>query len=183
MSKKSKIYSMNLDFLKEVARTSLTKTECLRRIGYLGFSSEQAAIFTRACGKLEIDISHLSYENGQSAIRARYTENCVKGWLSGALKGYVSGWQKRIRNPIRNYLLSNAGHRCEECGWNKIHPSTGRCHLEIHHKDGDAENERPNNLIVLCPNCHSLTSNYKSMNSRGRPERRTNSSAGRAPSL
>jgi 5-methylcytosine-specific restriction endonuclease McrA len=26
---------------------------------------------------------------------------------------------------------------------------------EIHHKDGNPRNNKPSNLIVLCPNCHT----------------------------
>jgi len=37
--------------------------------------------------------------------------------------------------------------RCERC-----EDETGVCH--IHHKDGNPYNNRIENLIVLCPNCH-----------------------------
>lgn len=40
---------------------------------------------------------------------------------------------------------------CERCGFNQ-HPHI----LGIHHKDRDRNNNKRNNLEVLCPNCHSL---------------------------
>ena len=33
--------------------------------------------------------------------------------------------------------------------------------LELHHKDGDHRNNNITNLQLLCPNCHSLTDNYR----------------------
>ena len=37
-----------------------------------------------------------------------------------------------------------------------------RIPLEIHHIDGDCTNNKMENLQLLCPNCHSLTSNFGS---------------------
>jgi len=49
---------------------------------------------------------------------------------------------------------------CEECGWSKRTPD-GYLPLEIHHMNGDNTDNRPSNLEVLCPNCHSLKPNYR----------------------
>ena len=44
--------------------------------------------------------------------------------------------------------------------------------LEIHHIDGNAYNNTLTNVILLCPNCHSLTDTYKAKNTgRGRLNR------------
>lgn len=39
--------------------------------------------------------------------------------------------------------------------------------LEIHHIDGNRKNNSLDNLQILCPNCHSQTSNWRSRNQRG----------------
>jgi predicted HNH restriction endonuclease len=45
--------------------------------------------------------------------------------------------------------------------------------LGIDHIDGNSENNTENNLVLLCPNCYSLTPNYKNLNkSKGRLWRR-----------
>ena len=54
----------------------------------------------------------------------------------------------------------------------KINPYTINSPLEIEHIDGDYRNNTESNLVLLCPNCHSLTSTYKGANvERGRKSR------------
>jgi hypothetical protein len=44
--------------------------------------------------------------------------------------------------------------------------------VEVEHIDGDWQNNNPENLILLCPNCHSLTPTYRGLNrGRGRARR------------
>ena len=78
--------------------------------------------------------------------------------------------RSRGRNNIKLRLLA-AGlkqNRCEECGitrWRKRPLS-----LCLHHVNGDRHDNRLENLVLLCPNCHSQTPNFGSKNWRRRPE-------------
>jgi hypothetical protein len=38
--------------------------------------------------------------------------------------------------------------------------------LELDHEDGNPYNHKVNNLRLLCPNCHTLTSTYRAKNKR-----------------
>jgi len=52
----------------------------------------------------------------------------------------------------------------------EINPVTGKSPLEVNHLDGCFTNNQEDNLEVLCPNCHSLTPSYRSLNrGKGRP--------------
>jgi hypothetical protein len=76
----------------------------------------------------------------------------------------------RSRKNIKQRLLS-AGlkqNRCEECGisrWRRRPLS-----LALHHVNGERHDNRLENLVLLCPNCHSQTPNFGSKNCRRRPE-------------
>ena len=78
-----------------------------------------------------------------------------------------------ISNHIRRYLVEKYGEQCSECGWNKRHLITRVVPLAVHHIDGDWTNNREENLILLCPNCHALTENFQNLNrGKGRTNRR-----------
>lgn len=73
---------------------------------------------------------------------------------------------------LRKYLVRRIGERCGKCGWAERHSITKRVPVEIEHIDGDWQNNRPENLELLCPNCHSLTPTFRGLNKRrGRPHR------------
>lgn len=94
-----------------------------------------------------------------------FLENWKKGNENG-LKGLYG-----ISSHIRNYLLKKNNYKCECCGWGEKNVFTNTIPLEIHHKDGNYENNSEDNLQVLCPNCHSLTATFKSHNKVGRKGR------------
>ena len=84
---------------------------------------------------------------------------------------------------IRRCLIRLRGEQCEECGWNIRHSVTNRVPLEVHHRDGNFENNSVGNVQLLCPNCHSLTPTFRNLNKgKGRHFRNVgrDSSVGRA---
>jgi hypothetical protein len=81
--------------------------------------------------------------------------NNIEKILNGSLKIHYS-------SSIRNKILKDGifDYKCDQCEintWNGIKLS-----LEIDHIDGDKWNNRKENLRLLCPNCHSVTYNYRS---------------------
>ena len=111
------------------------------------------------CGK-EIR-SGTKYCNNTCAAQYKEKEY-IKRWLNGEESG-ISG-KDDIREPIRRYLFKINNNSCEKCGWKEINPYTNKVPLQIHHIDGDCLNNNPNNLQLLCPNCHSLTENFGARN-------------------
>lgn len=50
-------------------------------------------------------------------------------------------------------------NKCECCGISEWQGKPINC--ELHHKDGNKFNHSLENLIILCPNCHSQTENFR----------------------
>ena len=92
----------------------------------------------------------------------------MERWLFGEESGTSSTGE--ISEHIKRYLRELYNDKCQICGWGEINPKTGKAPLTVHHIDGDWRNNQRENLEFLCPNHHSLTSTYGSMNrGNGRP--------------
>lgn len=72
----------------------------------------------------------------------------------------LKDWSSYFKlSSIKPHLIREKGYICEGCNlsmWMEV-PIT----LEIHHVDGDRTNNIYTNLQLLCPNCHSLTKNWR----------------------
>lgn len=79
----------------------------------------------------------------------------LKDILDGKYPGYSTSHlhNKLIKEGIKEY-------KCEKCGNSEWFGQ--RLPIELHHIDGNHNNNRLENLIFLCPNCHSITDNFKS---------------------
>lgn len=56
--------------------------------------------------------------------------------------------------------------KCEICGWNKKIIGNKYTPCELHHLNGDRHDHSLKNLIIICPNCHSLQDHYRSRNQK-----------------
>lgn len=54
--------------------------------------------------------------------------------------------------------------KCSRCGWHEKLDGQEFSPCELHHIDGNPHNHLFSNLELICPNCHSITSNYRSRN-------------------
>lgn len=97
-------------------------------------------------------------------------------------KEYINRWKRNEEDGLRGayqtsmhiktYLLKKYHNQCAKCGWGEMNPFNQHIPLEIEHIDGNYKNNKEENLILLCPNCHSLTSTYKGANRNyGRKQR------------
>lgn len=100
-----------------------------------------------------IDVSHFNYiysrtHNGKRVLKNRNDEEIFND--------YTPIKTASVKKEYINRILKNT--HCELCGiseWN------GKdIVFQLHHKDGNHKNNNIENLILLCPNCHSQTENY-----------------------
>jgi predicted nucleic acid-binding Zn ribbon protein len=114
----------------------------------------------------------------QESARKRITEL----WLSGK---HTGGTWSGVCEFVRIWLIARFGNRCVKCGWHEVNVTSGKVPIQVEHIDGNPYNHRPENLTLLCPNCHSLTPTFGGLNrGSGRAERyqRRRGSLGGVPS-
>lgn len=125
--------------------------------------------FCLNCGK-ELTDKRNKYCNNKCQAEYQYKEWVIR-WKEGKESG-ISG-SYGISNHLKRYLLEKFHYKCAKCGWGEINPYTETLPLEVEHIDGNYQNNSEDNLILLCPNCHSLTATYKGANKgHGRKERK-----------
>ncbi len=93
----------------------------------------------------------------------------IARWLAGQESG-SKGSFFALSDHVRRWMHETYGEKCVLCGWAERNPFSDKIPLTIHHVDGNVANNAPENLMLLCPNCHSLTETYGSLN-RGNGKR------------
>ena len=108
-----------------------------------------------------MDYSAKKYCSNDCQAQYEYT-SYIERWKNGEESGVIGKYA--TSKYIRKYLFNKYSNKCQKCGWGEVNPSTGLIPLQIHHKDGNCVNNSEDNLELLCPNCHSLTETYGSLN-------------------
>jgi len=83
----------------------------------------------------------------------QYTTETLPKFNAGSIKD---------RHTISKILKKEHGNKCFCCNvtlWNNL-----PIKLEVDRVDGNASNDLPSNLRLLCPNCHSQTKSWKGGN-------------------
>lgn len=88
----------------------------------------------------------------------------VANWKTGLVDGNRGKITKNISEHIRKYITKKFGEKCSLCSWSEKNPKTNSVPLEIDHIDGNSENNHEKNLRLICPNCHSLSANFRNLN-------------------
>ena len=61
-------------------------------------------------------------------------------------------WKEHIQSDGPSYYRKFKKEKCRECGF----IPENKCQLDVHHADGDKNNNDEENLVTLCANCHRL---------------------------
>ena len=105
-----------------------------------------------------MEIDYKGNQSGKGMTKSNSREMTLDEYLANSIDIQT--------NKIRKKILQEGlkPHQCESC---KLTEWLGQpIPLEVHHKDGDRNNNTFENYELLCPNCHAFTDSYRGKNSR-----------------
>ena len=139
----SKLDNFSRDEFEKIVKESYSMAQLGKALGYKG---ARVTVMDKI-KEYDIDISHFK---GQPWNRNNFDYSRFR-------KGSVISSAAALKP-----LTYKRGDKCQNCG--KSEWLGNPIPLEIHHIDGDKLNNEESNLIILCPNCHALTVNYRGKN-------------------
>ena len=140
-------YKWNLEEIKIAVKNSINFTEVLNKIGVPRQGNNSKTL------KNILDTNNIDYSHFTGRAR-NYKTSYVNAseYLNSNKKIGTCALKKKL---LKENLIEN---KCAICGlteW-RNKPIT----LQLHHIDGNPNNNSLDNLQLLCPNCHSQTDNY-----------------------
>lgn len=145
-------YKQDMDKLKNIVKNSSSLSEVLRKfdMSVNGKNPQNLRTFLQ---EQDIDFSH--FKTPEEWLKISRTKKTIP--LDKILKNEVAyNNTHNLKNRlIREGLKEN---KCEICGiteWNGK-----ELNMQLHHKNGNHNDNSFDNLQMLCPNCHAQTESY-----------------------
>lgn len=139
--------------LQEFCDESDSLGDLAEKIGYNRKGGSSIKLMNEIIKKFNLGTSHFTYGAiKKTGVHKTPTED----YLTGKVK--ITAHKLRLRLIADGYFEE----KCNRCGNTKWLGE--KIPLELHHRDGNKENNSLENLELLCPNCHVFTDTYKTKN-------------------
>jgi hypothetical protein len=183
--------SCSATFNNKIRRSKEGNEDCIG-CGIVKLKGTQTKFCSKKCKSshtyLEADLIDKECAHCRTKLRTNQRKYCSpKCSSSGRASNSVDRWlaypqeYKELPKFIRKYLLKKSGYKCSLCNWGKVNPHSNTYPLIADHINGNSQDNRPENLRIICPNCDSLTPTYKSLNKgNGRHSRKMRYSEGKS---
>lgn len=147
--------------IRTIIESVTSKRQALRKLGLREAGGNYSQL-SRYIEKYAINTAHFSgrgWSKGKIIPRTPIldlSEILIKGSTFQSNKLKYRLFAAGLKKPL-----------CEECGW-CTQSIDGRLPIELDHINGDRNDNRLENLRILCPNCHSLKPTHRGSNIRRR---------------
>ena len=141
---KAKWKNFTKEEIEQFVKESISFRELQQKIGYSANSGSAHKILEQVLNDYNIDYSHFkghAWNKELSKYEDALTDFGTHCWPT-----------------IKERLFQERPYQCECCGlteWNNL-----PIKLQVHHIDGNHNHNTRDNLMILCPNCHSQTDNW-----------------------
>lgn len=156
----SKLYNFSPEQLQSLLDSSNTYIEILRVAGIKSSSSTNT--LKRIINEYNLDTS--IFEENRKIYKQQMAKKsfCLEYNIESKLHKNTKANSHKLKNKLIEFGYKD--NKCELCG---ISEWLGKpVKLQLHHIDGDHDNNELSNLQILCPNCHSMTDNFGVYNSK-----------------
>lgn len=153
--------------LRGAVKESISVAEVMRRLGIKPAGGSHTNI-SRRIRRLGLDTSHFF---GQRA-NLKLGKNAQRKSADEILVLRESGYRTPVNRLIRALEEIGRAYQCEKCGNSGVWLGE-KIKLQVDHKNGNWLDDRPENLRILCPNCHTQTPRWCGRKSRGGGTRQT----------